>query len=630
MLSSFHKLRNILMMLSGAAILAAGLFSCQSPGPDGDSEWNDVHSFARPEEVVMTRLELDIAVDFTAKQIRGVALLHIDNRAGAEKLYLDSRDLAIERVTLDSDSQAVAFTLGEAEPFMGQPLVITIRPETRTVRIAYHTAPEAAALQWLAPAQTAGKQHPFLFTQSQPNLARTWVPCQDSPGIRFTYRATVKTEPALTAVMSARNVPGNNGTGVYTFTMDQPIPAYLMALAVGEIEYRPLGPRSGVFAEPSMLAKAAFEFADTERMIAAAEKLYGPYRWEQYDIIVLPPSFPFGGMENPRLTFATPTILAGDRSLVALIAHELAHSWSGNLVTNATWNDFWLNEGFTEYFEGRIMEAVYGAPYAEMLAQLGYQDMHDLVEELGARHRDTRLHLDLAGRDPDLGMTDIAYEKGRFFLVMLEQTFGRERWDAFLRGYFDQYAFRSMTSSHFLDYLREHLIGEDAALEKQLHLNEWVYGTGIPADCPVPLSPEFERVERQLEEWHAGKAAAELDTNHWTTHHWLHFLRNLPPKLPLERMADLDRQFRLSGSKNSEIRFAWLLHVIVNGYAPGEAGLEKFLTTIGRRKFLAPLYQALADTREGREKALAIYRKARPGYHPVTQGTIDAILGWKE
>lgn len=621
LLSVIKLFRNLLLLT------VIGLLSCQSTQ---DNPRHDVHSYAKPAEALMTHLDLTLAVDFASKQLDGKATLHIDNKTGTNQLHLDARDLTVDKVTLGSAETATNFKLGAEDSFMGQPLIIDITPETKVVNVYYKTSPSAVAVQWLSPEQTSGKKHPFLFTQSQAILARTWVPCQDSPGIRFTYNATVKVDTALMAVMSAENGTERNDEGVYHFTMKQPIPAYLLALAVGDIEFRSLGPTSGVYAEPAMLAKAAFEFADTEKMITAAEALYGDYRWEKYDIIVLPPSFPFGGMENPRLTFATPTILAGDRSLVALIAHELAHSWSGNLVTNATWNDFWLNEGFTCYFEHRIMEAIYGKEYAGMLEQLGYQDAMDDINDIGPSDKDTHLYLNLQGRDPDDGMTGVAYEKGRFFLQMLENTFGREKWDAFLRDYFDRFAFKSMTSSEFVAHLEKELIKGDKALAEQINIDAWVYGPGMPDNCPVPQSGEFDRVNAQINTWLEGTAASALNTDNWTTHHWLHFLRNLPKELSTAQMTDLDNQFHFTKSGNSEIHHAWLMLAIKNSYAPANDALENFLTSIGRLKFLRPLYQALAETAEGKEKALKIYKVARSGYHPVSYSTIDELLGWQK
>lgn len=585
----------------------------------------DIHSFANSEEVVITHIDLDLSVNFQEKTLSGKATASLDNKKRTKRLVLDTRGLSIEKVGLDEKETPTAFTLGEEVKFLGRPLTITITPKTKTVTIHYTSSPDAGALQWLEPSQTSGKEKPFLFTQSQAILARTWVPCMDGPGVRFTYSATIRTRPDLLAVMSAA---GNTGTraanGIYRFKMDQPIPSYLLALSVGDLEFRPLGNRSGVYAEPAIVEKAAYEFADVEKMITSAEELYGPYRWERYDLLVLPPSFPFGGMENPRLTFATPTILAGDRSLVALVAHELAHSWSGNLVTNATWDDFWLNEGFTVYFEQRIMEKVYGRNYSEMLASLTLKDLKATIAELGAESPDTKLKLDLNGRDPDEGMTDIAYNKGYFFLRLCEETFGREPWDAFLKKYFEENAFKPMTTESFLKYFNAHF--KNASQKNAIDINAWVYTAGLPANCPQPHSPEFENVMKQIDAWKNGAPASQLKTNGWTTHHWLYFLHNLPSSLSLEKMIELDYAFTFTRSGNSEILCEWFQRCIVMKYETAYGPMRNYLMNVGRRKLIKPLYTELAKTPEGKAWAKEVYEKARPGYHSVSFNTIDEIL----
>ncbi len=610
---------------AGVSLSGCALFD-PSESPDA-GEARDPHSYSRPDEVAVRHLDLDLSVDFSARRLRGSARLALDRHRGDE-LHLDSHGLTIESVELLPSGSHAEWRFGPADDLLGRALVVELAPATEAVRIHYETDPNARALQWLAPEQTAGKRAPFLFSQSQAILARTWIPCQDSPAVRMTYSARVRVAPELLAVMSASNPTEKNSNGVYAFEMKQPIPSYLLALAVGDLEFRSISERAGVYAEPSVVEKAAWEFADTERMIAEAERLYGPYRWDRYDILVLPPSFPFGGMENPRLTFATPTILAGDRSLVALVAHELAHSWSGNLVTNATWNEFWLNEGFTVYFEQRIMEAVFGREYSEMLATLELAGLRKEIEEIGREHADTHLHLALEGRDPDDGMTAIAYVKGYYFLRTLEALIGRERWDAFLRAYFEEFAFRSMTSAGFLAHLRAKLVGGDEALESKLALDDWVYGPGLPPNLDAPTSARLERVLRELERWQSGAAAvADLGTEGWSTHEWLHFIRHLPDETPADELARLDAAFRLTASGNSEILCAWLLRAISAWYEPALPTLERFLRSVGRRKFLQPLYERLAETERGREFARRVYAEARPGYHSIATGTLDAIIG---
>ncbi|MFA6470349.1 MAG: M1 family metallopeptidase [Bacteroidota bacterium] len=588
---------------------------------------NDIHSYANSEEVAVHHLQLDLTVNFETKTLSGTATLDLQHKKKTRTLVLDTRGLAIDKVTLDGKNHPAKFTLGTEDKIMGVPLTIAITPKTKSVTIYYTTSPSAGALQWLEPSQTAGKEKPFLFTQSQAILARTWVPCMDGPGVRMTYSATIRTRPDLLALMSAGNPTSKTADGVYTFEMKQPIPSYLLALAVGDLEFRSLGKRSGVYAEPAMVEKSSYEFVDLEKFIAAAEELYGPYRWDRYDLLVLPPSFPFGGMENPRLTFATPTILAGDRSLVALVAHELAHSWSGNLVTNATWNDFWLNEGFTVYFEQRIMEKLFGREHSEMLATLTLRDLNNTIESMGATNPDTKLKLDLTGRDPDDGVTDIAYNKGYFFLRLCEETFGRAAWDAFLKQYFEKNAFTPMTTEMFLDRLDAHFkIKGNNELSEKLSINEWVFSAGLPGNCPTPHSNEFGKVTAQVDSFLHGTPAVQLTTEGWTTQHWLYFLSSLPESLSLEKVIELDYAFYFTRSGNSEILCEWFQRCIKTGYETAYGPMKNYLMNVGRRKLVKPLYTELAKTEKGKAWAKDVYEKARPGYHSVTYNTIDGIL----
>jgi leukotriene-A4 hydrolase len=579
----------------------------------------DPHSYARPEEVRVEHIALDLTVDFAKKQLSGSANLRIHKeQQNATKLILDTHGLDIRKVTLQPGNLPVQFHLAEADPILGSALEIPIQPETETVNIEYSSHPDAKALQWLEPAMTAGKKHPFLLSQSQAILARTWVPCQDTPGVRFTYDATLHVPKELLAVMSAENPQARTENGVYQFRMTNPIPSYLLAIAVGDLEFRPFDTRSGVYAEPSVIEAAAREFSDTPKMIQTAESLYGPYRWGRYDMLVLPPSFPYGGMENPRLTFLTPTVIAGDKSLVSLISHELAHSWSGNLVTNATWNDFWLNEGFTTYFEHRITEKLYGREYSEMLWQLG---LTDVTEELATLpEKDQHLALDFAGRDPD-DAPGIAYEKGALFLRLLEETAGRERWDNFLRTYFDTFAFKPMDTKTFENYLKAQL----PDVVQKVDIDVWIHGPGLPPNVPKPHSEAFATVEAQAQSYANGAAPEALTLDKWSSHERVHFIQSLPV-LPPERMAMLDGRFDLSESGNSEVLSAWLEKSIDAKYKAAYPAIERFLTTQGRRKFLKPLYEKLAKNPEDLAFARRIYKTARPTYHPVSQATIDAIL----
>lgn len=580
----------------------------------------DTHSFSQPDVASTRHLELDLTVDFNKKQLTGFARHHLEEGYG-DTLILDTRSLAIDKVTAGKEEREAEFSFTDSKRHMGKGLIIPLEEGDSIVTVYYHTTDGADALDWLAPAQTADRTHPFLYTQGQAILTRTWIPLQDSPGVRFTYEATMRVPEDMMAVMSAENPTTLQDDGVYHFTMNQPIPGYLMALAVGKLAFGEIGPRTGIYAEPSMLEAALYEFADMEKMLETAEGLYGKYLWDRYDMIILPPSFPFGGMENPRLTFATPTIIAGDRSLTALVAHELAHSWSGNLVTNATWNDFWLNEGFTVYFESRIMEELYGREYTEMLQQLGYQDLEGEVEEL--REKDTHLYLDLENRDPDDGMTNVAYEKGALFLRVIESKVGREKLDAFLSTYFDENKFHSMTTARFLEYLDNQLLKPNNA---DIDVDAWVYGPGIPDSAIKVESSRFEAVDAQAKAFLDAESGADLQTGEWSTHEWLHFLRQLPANLDSNRMEALDEAYQLSDSGNSEILAEWLTLSIKTGYIDQNMDkLEAFLIRVGRRKFLTPLYRALIEN-DRKEKAREIFERAKENYHSVSRNSIAELL----
>lgn len=589
----------------------------------------DPHSYARPEVARVTHAALDLALDFEAKRIGGTATLDLLTAPGAQEVVLDSKGLEILGVT-DATGQALPFVVGANNPDMGAPVTIRLGGARRII-LRYRTGRDAAALQWLAPQQTAGGRHPFLLSQGQPTLNRTWIPTQDSPGIRQTWEARISAPDPLKVVMSGdRLTPDGEAAGggrrIFCFRMNKPVAPYLIALAAGDVAFRELGPRTGVWAEPATLDRAAAELSDTERMVAAAEALYGPYRWGRYDMIVLPPSFPYGGMENPTLTFLTPTFIAGDKSLVGLVAHELAHSWSGNLVTNANWSDSWLNEGFTSYFENRIMEALYGPRRASQEAALSFDDMTAALKEAGMNSPSTRLHLAAPEATPEGGVSGIVYDKGAAFLRTLERQVGRERWDAYLRSYFDRHAFQPMTSARFLADLRTHLVGGDKALERRLSLDEWVYRPGLPANVARPDLAAFLQVDRAVAVFGSGGGVpAEFQT--WTTAERLRFLDKLPRKLPAAQLQALDRTLLLSKAGNYEVRFAWLNLALANRYQPAVEPAERFLGEVGRRKFVLPLFKTLVAQGDwGRPIARHIYARTRPTYHAVTAGSVDEAL----
>lgn len=620
--SRYHFCMRTLLQLAFSLLLAAcygsptsKVFSVNTP---------DTHSSARPAEVRSVHLDLNLNLDFEAKVATGHVVHHLERIDQNAPFVVDTSDLSILEVT-DEHGESLVWELSdELGEWRGRSLTIQLGTLTQSVKIQYQTSPTAEAMQWLSPEQTAGKAKPFLFTQGQAILTRSWIPLQDSPGVRVTWKAQISAPEGMTTVMSANWRSENDGQTA--FSMNLPVPSYLIALACGDIASLPISGRCAVWAEPSILQSATTELDDLERMVQATEELFGPYRWGRYDVLFLPPSFPFGGMENPCMTFATPTILAGDKSLVALIAHELAHSWSGNLVTNATWRDFWLNEGFTVYLEQRIMEHVYGKDRAVMEIALGMQGLQDELRDLP--ESDQILHIDLTDRNPDDGMTAVAYDKGAAFLRRLEEVFGRQRMDVFLRQWFDEHAFQSLTTATFLEFLDQRLLATDRQLATQVDVVGWVNGFGLPGDAPIPESERFAAVDAAVTSFMAGTPPPELHTKGWVTQQWLRFLSGL--KQPTQgQMAALDEAFEFTRSGNSEVLSAWLQIAARNNFHAVDARLDLFLMTVGRRKFLVPLYEALLEADDGKRRADAIYKRARMRYHAVSQRTLDQLLDYR-
>ncbi len=620
------RLRTFIQRLLLSAVLPLGSHVTAAELP------KDRHSYANIADFRTQHVALDLKVDFPRKRLAGHAILQLVRlNPQATELVLDTRALSIQTVETAQGSgrwTKSSFRLEPIDPVLGSALWIAMPPGADRVRIGYHTAPAASGLQWLSPAQTAGKRQPLLFTQSQSIHARSWVPLQDTPAVRISYEARIRTPKALRAVMSADNDPKAVRNGDYRFRMEERIPSYLLALAVGDLRFAATGARSGIYSEPAMVQKAAKEFEDTEQMIVAAEKLYGTYRWGRYDLLILPPSFPFGGMENPRLTFASPTVITGDKALVSLVAHELAHSWSGNLVTNASWRDFWLNESFTSYCTNRIMEAVYGPERADMER---VQESEELRRDLPTVPKDQMALAPVAAHaDPDDIAQVIAYNKGSLFLYNLERAFGRAVFDPFLRSWFNEHAFTSLTTEDFLAYLDEHLLKAHPGVVSLALAREWIYGDAIPATAVYPASDVFARIDALRAGWLADRiAASALPVAGWNVLHWTYFLDQMPPSVTLAQLQTLDAEHHLSDSHNGFLLKSWLPLAIRHGDSTVDAAVRRHLIGVGRRYLISGVYEALLQTETGRAKARAIYAEAKPGYHPYTQGAVEKLLASK-
>jgi leukotriene-A4 hydrolase len=632
----------LLLALAVAACTPAGQPETAAPAAERmvapilmSDDARDPYSYAQPQIARVTHVALDLTLDFANRSVAGTATLDIDagpssNTGSSATVVLDSKGLDISRV-VDAQGRDLAFTVGANDPDKGAPVTVPLGYSRRIT--VHYRATNADALQWLSPEQTAGGRHPYLLSQGQPTLNRTWIPTQDSPGIRQTWEAVIRAPAPLTVVMSGERLsrqgePAANNMRAFRFRMDRPVAPYLIAIAAGDIVFRELGPRSGVWTEPAMIDAAVAELGDTERMISAAERLYGPYRWGRYDMIVLPPSFPYGGMENPTLTFLTPTFIAGDRSLNGLVAHELAHSWSGNLVTNATWSDNWLNEGFTSYFENRIMEELYGIRRAAQEEALSFADMEAAIAEHGATANITRLRLPPGEDGPDGGASGIIYDKGATFLRTVERIVGRQRFDAWLRSWFDRHAFQPATTAMLLADMRANLVRGDAALERTLMLEEWLYAPGLPSNVRRPDPAAFAEVDRAIAAYGSTGIVDPASWASWTTAERLRFFDRLPRQRTAAQLAALDRDLGLSRVGNNEVLFAWLNLAMANRYDPAVPTTEAFLARVGRRKFVLPLFRTLwAQGEWGQPIARRIYARTRAGYHAVTRGSVDGVVG---
>ena len=425
--------------------------------------------------------------------------------------------------------------------------------------------------------------------------------------------------------MSAENDPDVERDGDYYFEMPQPIPSYLMAIAAGNLHFAAIGEDTGVYAEPELLEASASEFADTQAMFETAEAMFGPYQWGRYDLLILPPSFPYGGMENPRLSFLTPSLLAGDRSLVSVVAHELAHSWSGNLVTNKTWRDGWLNEGWTSYLEYRLMQVIYDEDRAAEENLLNYEELLLNFERIDPKYQ--ALAPRITELDPESGQGTIAYHKGNLFLQYLEHAYGREIFDQFITDYFSDFAFQVITTEDFVDYLDKRLLSVHHGILTREQVERWMYEPGLPDDAVIPTSRNLDATAQLAAMWSRGEVeAAELPVADWSAQATIHFINALDPDLSTEKLVEIDEALGLSDTQNAEIARTWFIQVASRRHEPAYEQMAEHLRKFGRVRLIRPIYVALAEN--GHDQALAqqLFEEARGDYHPIANAYIGPVF----
>jgi aminopeptidase N len=581
----------------------------------------DPYSLSDPSQGKIVDIAIQMAVDFSARRIHCNARYALD-RAVRGAFFLDTKDIDIEK--LQADGKEIPWEMENTGDILGQRLIINDLGGAEHFSITYAPSKEARALQWLTPQQTAGGTHPFLYTQCQQINARSILPCQDTPSVRFTYRAEIQIPDPLVAVMAAapEEVQVEQSQRTYSFHMPQAIPSYLFAFAIGDLTHKEISHRCRVYAEPEMVEAAAWEYAETEAQLSRAEEILGPYLWDRYDLLVMPPAFPYGGMENPRLTFVSPSNIVGDRSETDLIAHELAHSWTGNLITNATWGDFWLNEGWTTYAERRISEKLRGRDYVQLTNVIGYRRLLRSLDLIGKDSDLSRLKVPQESSDPEISGSWVPYYKGCFFLMSVEEAVGREAFDPFIRKYVNTFQFQSLTTETFLEFMSEEL--PDAPSE--VSIEDWVYDPGYPAEAPIFQSALYDEVKSAVSLVQDGHRPAKKDIDNWLPEQRYLFLQMLPRELSAETCRHLDDLFDFQSSPSYLIRTTFYASALRSGWEEVLPAAEEILGEVGRILLLTPIFYALAETDWSREIARPLFERLRPRYHPICQAAIERLL----
>lgn len=579
----------------------------------------DSFSAADPHAIETKHLSLDLTVDFTANILRGSATHEVVNHTGTSTFVVDTRNLQIDGVSIDG--KKTTWHYGPSAT-AATPVVIDITPSTRLVRIDYRTQ-GGDGMKWLSAKQTRGRISPFVWTSSEPDLARTWIPLQDTPSVRQTYDATLHVPPGMLALMSAENPKAVVPNGVYHFEMRHAIPSYLIALAVGRMEFRALDERTGVYAEPELVDAAAYEMQQVPAMLAAAERVIAPYPFERYDMLFAPQFS--GGMENPQLNFLAADAITGNHPAIVepsgLIAHEMSHSWFGDYVTCSNWRDVWLNEGFATYYEKRIDEELSGWQRAEF----GYYlDRGPLLDYINSKPpaRLTVLHRDFQGTERP-SFTIIWYQKGEMFLKTMEDLLGRDLFDSVIRTYLERNGNHWVDDVSLVEALRDVATGGNASIESALQLDTWIYGTGLPSNMAGPsTSATWDRIVAQAGAFRGGTRASSLDTASWGALEINYFLGQINDLIP-SRFADLDEAFHFSTMRTAPL---WWYVAIARSQNPAYLPqLEEYLMR-GVINSLA-VWSDMSRTPAGVAYGRTVYPKAKDFYDSGTQRTIESYLG---
>lgn len=604
----------------------------------------DPNSFSESEKIITKHVDLDWDVDFTKKVIKGSATYKFKIlKDDLTTILLDVSGINISDVSILASGNEIPinFMISDEVKNIGSKLTLDLPCDSSgelTVRINYETSPEAAALQWLTAEQTLGKKHPYLFSQCQAINARSLFPCQDSPAVKFTYNGHVRYPSELKGLMSA--ILTESGEGYAKFEQTVPIPSYLLAIAVGDVVSRTLGPNCRVWAEEGIIDECAEEFSETPLMLQVASEICGPYVWKQYDLLVMPPSFPFGGMENPCLTFITPTLLAGDKSLADVVAHEISHSWTGNLVTKKNFEHFWLNEGFTVFVEGKIVGRMHGDKERDFHSIRNLTELRENIRtQLADTPELTKLIVDLTNCSPDDSFSSVPYIKGSTFLRYIEDTIGGpDIFEPFFKFYLNKYKYKSITTDDFKRTLYEFFLDNDNVMSKleKIDFDTWLYGEGMPPTIPN-FDSSLATVCVNLANLWATKSAQELvdlpDIKiKITVQQLIDFLSKLIEKrdikdLNKEKVELLESTYNVNTTKNAEIRFRFLRLCIRARLLSRMDEIIRFANSNFRMKYVRPIYRDLVAWPEAKPIAIQNYEIVKNQMMKICAYTVAKDLG---
>ena len=623
----------------------------------------DISSYSNFNEIIQKELDIDISLDFEKKQMIGKMDINYEIiNQEISKIILDLKGpeiVSVEYIQKDEEGEDLKsiklnyeiYSENEFKDSLGTPLIIyldniknnkevdykkIIELKTLLIRIQFITTEKCTGIQFLTKEQTYTKKYPFMFTQCEAIQCRSLFPVQDSPSVKSTYKVTTSIESPLTflfgGIIKTKYYDSNTKKNITLFEQNIPIPSYLVAFVAGELEYGRISERCGVWTEVGLCKKACNEFKDAETYIKIAEEyLDHPYEWEVYNLLVLPFSFPYGGMENPNLTFVTPALLAGDRSMSNVIGHEISHSWTGNLVTNKNWKNFWVNEGFTTFMERKLDSALLGEDMENLEAIVGNNELIADIKLLGEDSEYTKLSADYGGNDPDDGFSTAPYEKGYQFLIYIEKLIGKDVFKEVMQKYIKKYRLKSVDHTAFKGVLEE--VIKEKFKEKadeiigKIDWEKWLYEKGIPkytnefsseylkdaeklAEDFLNEKEDNETVLKKFKEWHTNVKLA-----------FLNYLSEHKDKINETICQNLKKKLNLAEEYNSEIKYMWYLLALDKKIESEIPNIKKFLETHGRLKYIRPIYFAWME--KDFNEAKEFFDKVKYLYHPFGRRMIQ-------